>query len=474
MQFIGKPLSSHLSLLNKKQSKLCFLVKNLVLCPFALELRARFFVKKRSFFSSVMTTGRRTRPSLTTNYSLLTTKIRGDKMQEILRRTWAEIDLDAGARNFQAVRRAAHPNAGVCCVVKADAYGHGAVRMAKEYETLGADWFAVSNLEEALQLRLSGIEKPILVLGFTPAEEAKTLSGHNISQCVYSPEYAGELSRHAFEAGVTVKIHVKVDTGMSRLGFYFQDINRDEGAVEQIKAVCSLPGLYPEGIFTHFAVSDDGREGDAFTMRQFGCFKEMIEALLREGLSFEVRHCANSAAIFDYPLSHLDLVRAGIVIYGLYPSDELRNRPSLSPALSLYSVVSHVKTIQAGATVSYGREFTADKALRVATIPIGYADGYPRRLAPGGAQVLIHGKRCPILGRICMDQLMADVSALEDVKIDDLVTLIGRDGEEEITAGELAAREGTIGYEVICALSKRVPRVYLKHGKVDSIYNQLI
>lgn len=395
-------------------------------------------------------------------------------MKEILRRTWAEIDLDAVARNFQAVRQAANRNAGVCCVVKADAYGHGAVRMAKEYEALGADWFAVSNLEEALQLRLSGITKPILVLGFTPAEEAKALSEHNISQCVYSLEYARELSHHALETGVTVKIHVKVDTGMSRLGFYFQDISRDEDAVSQIKEVCTLPGLYPEGIFTHFAVSDSGREGDAFTMRQFGCFKEMLETLLREGISFEVRHCANSAAVFDYPLSHLDLVRAGIVIYGLYPSDELRNRPALTPVLSLRSVVSHVKTIKAGATVSYGRDFTAERDRTIATIPVGYADGYPRRLSPGGAQVLIHGKRCPILGRICMDQLMADVSELTDVKIGDLVTLIGKDGEEEITADELAAREGTIGYEVICALSKRVPRVYLKNGEIDSIYNQLI
>lgn len=395
-------------------------------------------------------------------------------MKEILRRTWAEIDLDAVKQNFQAVRRAVNPNAKVCCVVKADAYGHGAVRMAQEYEALGADWFAVSNLEEALQLRLSGIAKPILVLGFTPAEQAKALAEHHISQCVYSSDYAEELSRHAQEAGVTVKIHVKIDTGMSRLGFYFQDINRDEAIVQEVKAACTLPGLYPEGIFTHFAVSDGGKGGDAFTMRQFGCFKEMIEALLREDVEFEVRHCANSAAIFDYSLSHLDMVRAGIVIYGLSPSGELRNRPALSPALSLRSVVSHVKTVKPGATVSYGRDFTADREMKIATVPVGYADGYPRRLSPGGAQVLIHGRRCPILGRICMDQLMADVSHLDGVKIGDPVTLIGRDGEEELTADQLAAWEGTINYEVVCALSKRVPRVYLKGGKIDSIYNQLI
>lgn len=395
-------------------------------------------------------------------------------MKEILRRTWAEIDLDAVKHNFEAVRRAADPSAKLCCVIKADAYGHGAVRMAREYEALGADWFAVSNLEEALQLRLSGIAKPVLVLGFTPAEEAKTLSQHHISQCVYSLDYAKSLSGYAAKAGVTVNIHVKIDTGMSRLGFYFQDINRDEAAVQEVKAACALPGLYPEGIFTHFAVSDEGMQGDSFTMRQFGCFKEMIEALLREGVSFDVRHCANSAAVFDYPLSHLDMVRAGIVIYGLYPSGDLRNRPDLLPVLSLRSVVSHVKTLLPGATVSYGRDFTADREMAVATVPVGYADGYPRVLSPQGAQVLIHGKRCPILGRICMDQLMADVTGLSSVRIGDTVTLIGRDGGEQITADELAAWEKTINYEVICGLSKRVPRVYLKNGRTDSIYNQLL
>ena len=395
-------------------------------------------------------------------------------MKEILRRTWAEIDLDALARDFQAVREAANPQAKVCCVVKADAYGHGAVRIAREFEELGADWFAVSNLEEALQLRLGGIQKPILVLGYTPPEEAAALSNHHISQCVYSLDYARDLSRTAEEAGVTVNIHVKIDTGMSRLGFYYQDISRDEATVQEVKAACQLPGLHPEGIFTHFAVSDEGKAGDAFTMQQFGCFKEMIESLLREDIDFEVRHCANSAAVFDYPLSHLDMVRAGIVIYGLYPSEELRHKPDLTPVLSLRSVVSHVKTVKPGATISYGRKFTAQKEMKVATVPVGYADGYPRILSAKGAQVLIGGKRCPILGRVCMDQLMADVSALPDVKVGDTVTLIGRDGEEAITADELANLEGSINSEVVCGLSKRVPRVYLKGGKVESIYNALL
>ncbi len=395
-------------------------------------------------------------------------------MEEIIRRTWAEIDLDALAHNFQQVRRAASPKAQVCCVVKADGYGHGAQRVSRELEALGAAWFAVSNLEEALQLRQEGIEKPILVLGFTPPREAPLLAGRNISQCVYSTAYAQALSQEALKAGVTVKVHIKIDTGMSRLGFYFQDINRDEAAVEEVRAACALPGLRPEGLFSHFASADEGPGGDAFTMRQFGCFKEMAEALQRAGVPFQVRHCANSAAVFDYPLSHLDMVRAGVVLYGLAPSADLRSQPDLRPVLALRSVVSHVKTVEPGAAISYGRTFTAPRRMQVATVPVGYADGYPRALSPGGAQVLIHGRRCPVLGRICMDQLMADVTGLEEIKTGDWVTLIGRDGQEEITAGEVAGWEGTIHYEVVCALSKRVPRVYLKGGRVDSIYNQLL
>ncbi len=398
-------------------------------------------------------------------------------MTEIIRRTWAEIDLDALANNYRRVREAADPKARVCCVVKADGYGHGALRISAELQSLGADWFAVSNLEEALQLRRGGIERPILVLGFTPPEEAAALSEGNISQCVYSTDYAEKLSLCAGAVGVKVKIHAKIDTGMSRLGFYFQDIFRDEAAIDEVIRACSLPGLIPEGVFSHFAVSDEGKEGDAFTMRQFGCFKEMSEALVRAGVGGDkppLRHCANSAAVFDYPLSHLDMVRAGVVLYGLYPSGQLRARPDLRPVLSLRSVVSHVKTLLPGATVSYGRKFTAEHEMRVATVPVGYADGYPRALGPGGAAVLIRGQRCPVIGRICMDQLMADVSGVEGAAMGDRVTLIGRDGGEEITAGEVAGWEGTINYEVVCALSKRVPRVYLNGGKVESIYNQLL
>lgn len=394
-------------------------------------------------------------------------------MKEILRRTWAEIDLDALAHNVSVIRQAA-PESMLCGVVKADAYGHGAVRLARELESLGADWFAVSNLEEALQLRQAGFSRPILILGFTPPEAASVLAEQNISQCVYSGEYAAALSGQARRVGKTVKAHIKLDTGMSRLGFYFQDKQRDRAAVEEIKAACFLPGLEAEGVFTHFAVSDGGADGEAFTLRQFDCFQTAIALLEQEGVRFPIKHCANSAAIFDYPQAHLDMVRAGIVLYGLQPSGDLKNAPDLKPVLSLRSVVSHVKAVEPGSTVSYGREYEAAAGKKIATVPVGYADGYPRSLSPGGAELLIRGVRCPIVGRICMDQLMVDVSRVPDVKIGDKVTLIGRDGAEEISADELAKKEGTINYEVVCAISKRVPRVYLKNGKADSIYDLLL
>jgi alanine racemase len=379
------------------------------------------------------------------------------------RRTWAEVDLDILEENFLQVKKMT--KAAVCCVIKADAYGHGATYLARKYESLGADFFAVSNLEEALQLRNAGIKLPILILGYTPVSEAGLLCARDISQCVYSLDYAEMLAEEAQKAGVQVKVHVKIDTGMSRLGFYYQDINRDAETIQQVARVCRMPGLYPEGIFTHFAVSDEGNQGDSFTMKQYGCFKEMIEALLREGIDFPYRHCANSAAIEDFPMSHLDMVRAGIILYGLEPSGVVRHGGKVRPALQLKSVVSHVKVIPAGATVSYGREYTAQRELRIATVPIGYADGYSRSLFPNGAQMLIHGKRCPIVGRVCMDQLMVDLGDLRDVKIGDIVTVIGTDGEESITADELAERIGTINYEVICNIGARVPRVYLEKGK---------
>ncbi len=385
-------------------------------------------------------------------------------MDILERRTWAEIDLDAAAKNLAAVRSRISPKAKLCCVVKADGYGHGAVPVARVFEESGADWFAVSNVFEALELREGGVTKPILILGYTPPEAAAALAENNISQCVYSSEYARALSQNAQASGVTVKMHVKIDTGMSRLGFYFQDINRDTAVLEELLAVCALPGLSPEGIFTHFAVADSGPAGTMATMRQFGCFKELVETLTRAGVEFPIRHCANSGAALDYPMCHMDMVRAGIVLYGLSPSDEVAHpEPALVPVMRLKTVVAHVKEIEAGSAVSYGRTFTAREKMRVATVPVGYADGYPRALSDR-ADVLIRGTRCRVIGRICMDQCMVDVTHLPEARMGDTVTLIGRDGAEEVTAAELAEKAGTIPYEIVCGISKRVPRIDVQSG----------
>lgn len=390
------------------------------------------------------------------------------------KRTWAEINLDALEHNYNVVREITDKNAKLCCVIKADAYGHGAERVSHLFEELGADFFGVSSIDEALQLRNNGIKTPILIMGYTPAKEAKTLAENNISQCIYSLDYAKALSQNAVKDNVDVKIHLKIDTGMNRIGFTFEDINDNSETLNEIMEAAKLPNLYHEGIFTHFAVADDGDNGTNFTMRQYGCFKEMIETLIRNDIMFDIKHCANSGAVLDYPLIHMDMVRAGIILYGLYPSKKVRNKADLQPALELKSVVSHVKTIRAGATVSYGRVFTADKEMKIATIPVGYADGYPRILSKKGESVLISGKRCKIVGRICMDQMMADVSDIEDVKIGDVVTLIGKDGDEFISAEELAGFEESINYEVVCDIGKRVPRVYIKNDKVESVVNQLV
>lgn len=385
-------------------------------------------------------------------------------MHHFLKRTWADINMDAIDHNFRAIRNALKPGVKMCCVVKADAYGHGAPMVALEYQRLGADWFAVSNLEEAIQLRRCAITRPILILGYTPPQNAEELSELNISQTVLSLDYARQLSRYAQEANVTVNIHLKVDTGMSRIGFLYQNPERDGASLDEMETAARLPGLAPEGIFTHFAVSDDGDPGENFTLAQYDCFRKAVEAMEARGLHFAVRHCANSGAVLDYPELQLDMVRPGIILYGMEPSESIRHPLDLQPAMELKTVISQKKEIPAGATVSYGRTFTASQGTVVATVPIGYADGYPRHFS-GKAQMLVRGKRAPIIGRVCMDQLMLDVTDIPGVEEGDVVTVFGRDGESFLPVDELAALNDTIHYEMVCLVGKRVPRIYWKHGK---------
>lgn len=387
-------------------------------------------------------------------------------------RVWAEIDLAALEYNYHLIRSQLVSDAKLCCVIKANAYGHGAPHVARLYEQLGADFLAVSNIEEALQLRNADIRLPILILGYTPAPCAEQLSAHGLTQCVYSYEYAKLLSDCAVRAGVTVDIHIKTDTGMGRIGFRYRGDEQDELTLDQIRRACTLPSLRATGIFTHFASADEGKDGEEFSKRQYDLFCQAVQELAASGVCFAIKHCANSAALCDYPDMHMDMVRAGIVLYGLSPSEQLRSDLKLRPAMTLKSVVSHIKTISAGETVSYGRTFVAEHDMKIATVPIGYADGYRRSGADGGAALLIRGKLCPVVGRVCMDQLMVDVSELPVVCIGDEVAVFGQ--SPALTAQELAHLNGTIAYEIICSVGVRVPRIYLREGRVVHIEDHLL
>lgn len=393
-------------------------------------------------------------------------------IESVERRVWAEIDLDALEYNYQLLRSRISPGTRLCCVIKANAYGHGAPEVARLYEQLGVDVLAVSNIEEALQLRHANIRLPILILGYTPALCVELLAKHQLTQCVYSYEYAALLSDCAARAGVTLDIHIKVDTGMGRIGFRYNGSEQDARSLDQIERVCALPALCAKGIFTHFASADEGEDGEEFSRRQHELFCRAIEKLDARGVRFAIKHCANSASLCDYPSTHMDMVRAGIVLYGLSPSEQLRHGLKLRPAMTLKSVVSHIKTLSMGDTVSYGRAFVAKRDMKIATVPIGYADGYRRSSSQGGAALLIRGKLCPVVGRVCMDQLMVDVSELSTVCIGDEVTVFGQ--SPALTAQELAHLNGTIGYEIICSVGVRVPRVYLRDHRVVHIEDYLL
>lgn len=379
-----------------------------------------------------------------------------DKNENFLKRTWAEVDLSALRENHENIRLAASPSARIMAVVKADAYGHGAVRCSKVLDECGADWFAVSNLEEALELRRGGIEKPILILGYTPPNYAVALAVNNISQAVFSLDYAKELAKNAANAGLQVNIHIKIDTGMSRIGFVYHDNIEDSGSIDDVVEAVNLDGLYPEGIFTHFARADE-ISGEVYTRLQFGLFMDAIARLESCGINFEIRHCSNSAACLDYPEMHLDMVRTGIIMYGLYPSNEIRNKIKVSPVMTVKSVVAQIKELESDTPISYGGTGVTQKPSRVATIPIGYADGYSRRLSNVG-KMLINGQLAPIIGRVCMDQTVVDVSDIDGVNVGDEVVVFG--SRPAMTTDDVAKTLGTINYEIVCDVGKRVPRIF--------------
>nr|WP_304029178.1 alanine racemase [Ruminococcus bromii] len=390
----------------------------------------------------------------------------------MVKRTWAEISLNAIEHNYNVIRNKVADDTKVCCVIKADGYGHGAVELSQIYEKLGADFFAVSNIDEGIEIRKSGSKLPIVILGYTPVSEAENLAEYDISQAVFSLEYAKELSEKCVEEDCICKMHIKVDSGMSRIGFMCQEFPRDEYSIEEICEACCLPNLEVEGLFTHFCVSDEDAEGREFTNKQYENFIHVRDSLKKRGVDISVVHCSNSGAIEDYPETCCDMVRAGIILYGLAPSSKLADRLDLVPAMTLKTVIAFVKEVQKGATISYGRTFTADRKMKIATVPIGYADGFIRQNAKDG-YMMVNGKKAKIVGRICMDQTMLDVTDIEDVKTGDEVVVFGTGENGEPTADSLAENTGTINYETVCLVGKRVPRIYIKDGKIENVMYKL-
>lgn len=383
-----------------------------------------------------------------------------------IRSAYAEINLDNLAHNIKEVRRITSKGAQVMAVIKADGYGHGATKIAQTLLDNGADRLAVAVLDEGIELRKAGIKAPIFILGYTQPERAEDVVKYDIEQAVYSLEAADALSKAAVKQNKTAQVHIKIDTGMGRIG-----LQADDEAVQIIKNIYSLQNLKIKGIFTHFAAADEVDK--TYTQMQFNRFMWICSELEKLGIAIDIRHCANSAAIIDIPDMHLDMVRAGIMLYGLAPSkDVMLNKLELREVMSLKVRITHVKEIEAGCSVSYGRKFTADKKTKIASLPIGYADGYTRLLS-GKAEVLVKGRRVPVVGRICMDQCMIDATGIEDVKVGDEVVLFGKQGDDFISIDEIAEKLGTINYEIVCMISRRVPRVYVRNGEVVEILNYL-
>lgn len=389
-------------------------------------------------------------------------------MEYKLNRAWAEIDLDAIAHNVHEIRKLTGKRVELMGAVKADAYGHGVLEVVRTLLDSGVNQLAVSMLDEAIQIRKMGISVPILILGYTDPARADEIILNDVSQTVFSLDLAQALSAASVRLGRSAKIHVKIDTGMTRLGFM-----PGYAAVKNIMEISRMPGLIIEGLFTHFASADE-HERD-YTMMQFERFMSVCSELARVGIHIPLKHACNSGGIIQYPEMHLDMVRPGIILYGLYPSNEVtRSSIDLKPAMTLKANVVHVKDVDKDVCISYGRTFRTSRKSRIATVPIGYADGYTRLMSNKG-RMLVNGEFAPVVGRICMDQCMIDVTDLKsDVHVGDEVVIFGSQGGASISVDEIAAEVGTINYELVCIIGKRIPRVYLKGGEICSVLNYLI
>lgn len=381
-------------------------------------------------------------------------------------RTWAEIDLDAIARNLQNIRKITSPQAKIMCVVKADAYGHGFFEAAKTMHENGADAFGVATFEEAKLLRDKGFDEVILILGRVDEIFARDIIGYDISATVFDEEFARALSNAAVSLHKKARIHIKLDTGMSRIGF---DCGMED--VNKIEKICNMPNIKAEGVFSHFACADEADR--TMTDMQFFMFQKMIDALAARGIRFEYEHICNSAGIMEFPDYHLTMVRPGIILYGCYPSDSVhKERLELSPAMTVKARITRIDRKPAGTKISYGATFTTEKETKIATVSIGYADGYSRSLS-NKAYMTVSGVKVPVVGRICMDQCMIDVSSVNNITVGDEVTVFGNGGDNSETAASLANMAGTINYEILCAVGNRTPRIYIRNGEIIDVLTYL-
>ena len=379
-----------------------------------------------------------------------------------LKRLTAHIDLDALDKNFDNIQAKVSKDITVVGVIKADGYGHGAVEVARELMDRGVEWLAAATIDEAIELRDNGITCRIIILSPVHRDYYHLLLEYDITPAVFSYENAKLLNELALKAGKKFKIHIAVDTGMTRIGFRVNEENADE-----VKKINELQSLEIEGMFTHFSCAD--MEDRDYTDMQFDKFNVMINLLEERGIHIPLRHAGNSAAIMRFPEMYINMVRAGVILYGMMPSDEVD--PSLleiEPVMSVKSYIAYLKTVPAGVCVSYGATFTTDRETKIATVPVGYADGYPRKMSNQG-RVIIRGRYARILGRVCMDQMMVDVTDIPGVQENDEVTVMGRDGDAVIYAEEIADYAETINYEITCGISKRVPRVYFRGDQVVDI-----
>jgi len=381
-------------------------------------------------------------------------------------RVQAVINLDNIRHNISAMKSLVDKDKKMLAVIKADAYGHGAVEVAEALDDL-ADFYAVAFIDEALELRRAGIDKPILILGYTDPVDYELLLKYDVRPAMYETDDAQKLSDLAVSMGIKAKVHIKVDTGMGRIGF-----SCDDTGVEKIAEISNMPGIEVEGIFTHYAKADEIDKTAA--NGQLEKFRWINGQLVGLGIHIPVRHISNSAGIMEMDNSDFDMVRSGIVTYGLYPSEEVdKSIVELRPAMSLMSKVIFVKDVKAGTGIGYGWSYIADHDIRVATVSAGYADGYPRAQSNKG-RVIIHGEYAPIIGRVCMDQFMVDVSHIDGVQVRDDVILIGRDGDKEVTVEEVAEPANSFNYELVCNISRRVPRTYIRDGKELGQVNYLL